>query len=98
MPASGAPPTRSRPFLAIITRPRLEVGVALGGGLLVHPAMLPERREEREHRGNEEPARDRPREEEPGVGVGHDRAHEIDLDLVAEDDAEDEGREREAEL
>ena len=31
-----------------------------------------------------------------GFGVGHHRAHQVDLDLVAEDHAEDERRERDS--
>src|SRR3954453_20246381 len=68
------------------------------GCLALHPAVLPERDGDRYDGRAEEQAGDRPGDEEPGVGVGHDRAHQVDLDLVAEDHAEDERRERKAEL
>ena len=60
--------------------------------------VLPDRGDDRCDREHEQHARDRPRQEEPGIRVAHDRADQVDLDLVAEDHAEDERREREPEL
>src|SRR6185503_5373950 len=60
--------------------------------------VLPDRERERGHGQQDQGPGDRAGEEQPRVRIGHDGADQVDLDLVAEDHAEDEGREREAEF
>src|SRR6185437_9659526 len=57
-------------------------------------AVLPQREQHGEHGGGDEAAGDRPRDEQPGIGVAGDRADHVGLDLVAEHDAQNERRQR----
>src|SRR5882762_4365398 len=61
----------------------LEVRVAVrDGGLFLHPAVLPQREQDGKNRSEQQAPGNRPRDEQPRVGIGHDRSHQIEINLV----------------
>jgi hypothetical protein len=53
--------------------------------------VLPDGEPNRERRAESQPTGNRPRKEQQQVVVRHNRADKIDLDLIAEDEAQDQG-------
>src|SRR5512132_1441021 len=70
-----------------------EVGIVLCRDPGAVPVVLPDRESQRGDGQRDHGPRNGPGQKQPGIRVGHDGADQVDLDLVAEDHAEDEGRE-----
>ncbi len=74
---------------------RLEIGL-----FFVHRSaalvsvMLPQRQNHRGYRQGQQGGGNRVHHEQPGIRVGHDRAHQVDFDLVAQDQPENQPREK----